>query len=241
MPQQLPSELLGYDRAITVFSPDGRLLQVEYARKTVSQGTTVIGLVCKDGVVFVADKRTVYKLIVPETVEKIFQLDEHIGGAISGLTSDGRVLIERAQKEAQKYKLTYDEKIDVPTLTREICNYKQLYTQFGGARPFGVSLLIGGVDDTGKRLFFTEPSGTFFEYKAVAIGEGAEAVNKFLEDNYNENMTCEEGIKLGLKALKKFVGQKFNIRRVEIAIIPEKTKKFRKLTRKEIEKYLKKK
>jgi len=238
--EALPHDIMGYDRAITVFSPDGRLLQVEYARKSVSQGATAIGIVCKDGVVLVADKRILEKLIVPESVEKVFQVDKHIGATLSGLLSDARVLIERAQTKAQSHKVTYDEPIDVVSLVKDIANQKQLYTQYGGARPYGVSLLIAGVDNSGPRLYMTEPSGIFFEYKATSMGEGATVVTKLLNANYKETMTMDQGLKLGLDALKEVLGQKFNKDRIDVAIIPTSTKEYKKLSKVELEKYLKK-
>ena len=234
----MPVDLMGYDRAITVFSPDGRLLQVEYARKTVSQGATAIGIVCKDGVVLVADKRVLDKLIVASSIEKVFQIDTHIGCTMSGLISDGRILVERAQEEAQRHKLVYDEAIDIITLVRELCNYKQYYTQYAGVRPFGVSLLIAGVDEK-PRLFLTEPSGIFFEYKAVAIGEGAPIVNKILEEKYDENITVENGIELSMKAIKKFLGEKFSKDRIDVAIVDIQTKKYKKISGEELDKYTK--
>ena len=218
----------GYDRAITLFSPDGRLLQVEYARKTVSQGTTSIGITCKEGIVLLADKRIVEKLVVPESVEKIFKIDNHIGAVMSGLISDGRVLIEKAQVKAQNHKVTYDEPIDVYLLTKELCDYIQMFTQYGGARPFGVSLIIGGVNDEPK-LFMTEPSGIFFQYKAIAMGEHADEVMKFLEKKYNYNMKLDDAIDLGVKALKEVLKSKFNKDRIDVAVIPMKTKKFKKV------------
>ncbi len=230
-------ELMGYDRAITVFTPDGRLLQVEYARKTVSQGTTAIGMVCKDGVVLITDKRVTEKLLVPTSIEKIHQIDTHIGATMSGLVSDGRVLIERAQDEAQKHRLTYGEPSDILSIVRSLCDYMQLYTQYGGMRPFGVSLLIAGVDERPK-LYLTELSGVYFEYKATAIGEGSDTAIKMLETNYRESMTMEQGIKLGIRIIKKILGPKFKNERLEVAIIPTETKKFKKLTQKEIDKYI---
>ena len=218
----------GYDRAITLFSPDGRLLQVEYARKTVSQGTTSIGITCKEGVALVADKRLIDKMIVPESVEKIFKIDNHIGAVMSGLISDGRVLIERAQVKAQNHKVTFGEPISVYTLTKEICDYIQLFTQYGGARPFGVSLIIGGVDEK-PRLFMTEPSGIFFEYKAIAMGEHASEVMKYIEKRYKYDMKIEDAVQLGVKALKEALKSKFNKDRVDAAIVSLKNKKFKKV------------
>lgn len=237
--EALPHEIMGYDRAITVFSPDGRLLQVEYARKTVSQGTTTVGIVCKDGVVLVADKRILEKLIVPQSIEKVFQIDKHIGATMSGLISDGRVLVQRAQNKAQSHKITYDEKIDVLSLVKDISDQQQMFTQYAGARPYGVALLVGGVDSTGPRLFMTEPSGIYFEYLATSMGEGSTVVNKFLDDNYKENMAIDQGVRLALNALKEVLGSKFSKDRIDIAIIPMDTKEFKKLQKAELEKYFK--
>ncbi|MCK4714829.1 MAG: archaeal proteasome endopeptidase complex subunit alpha [Candidatus Aenigmarchaeota archaeon] len=235
----IPQRLMGYDRAITVFSPDGRLLQVEYARKTVSQGTTAIGIVCSNGVVLVADKRIIDPLIVAKSVEKVYQVDEHMGATMSGLISDGRMLVQKAQDEAQRHRILYDEKIDVLGLVKEVCDYKQFYTQYAGTRPFGVSLLIAGVDEK-PRLFVTEPSGIYFEYSATSIGEGSVVVNKFLEDKYKPSITTDEGIALAIKALKKVLGSNFKRERIEAAVIPSKTKIYKKLSEKEMESYLKK-
>jgi len=237
--EALPHDIMGYDRAITVFSPDGRLLQVEYARKTVSQGTTAIGIVCKDGVVLVADKRIIEKLIVPESVEKVFQVDKHIGVTLSGLLSDARVLIQKAQMKAQNHKIMYDESIDIMTLAKDIADQQQLFTQYGGARPYGVALLFAGVDESGPRLFMTEPSGILFEYKATSMGEGSAIVNKFLDENYKDNMTIEDGIKMGIATIKEVLGKKFGKERIDIAIVPVSTKLYKKLTHTEIDKYLK--
>lgn len=236
----LPNELMGYDRAITVFSPDGRLLQVEYARRTVQQGTTAIGIVAKDGVALLADKRIIEKLIVPESIEKIFQIAGHIGAAASGLISDARVLIEKAQLDAQRHKMTYDEEIDTITLVKEICNDKQIFTQYAGTRPFGVSLLVAGIDSSGIKLFMTEPSGIFFEYKAAAIGEGSVIANKFFEKHYKDEIKLDEAVILGIKALKEVLGDKFLKERVEIALIHASDKKFIKLNKEEAEKYFSK-
>src|SRR3990172_3500303 len=168
--QSMENQLMGYDRAITMFSPDGRLLQVEYAKKTVRQGSTAIGMVCTDGVLLVADKRIVDKLIIPESVEKIWQIDDHIGATASGILSDARVLIERAQVKAQQHRITYDANIEVITVVKDICDLKQICTQSGGLRPFGVSVLVAGVDDHTPKLFETDPIGIFFQYKATDIG-----------------------------------------------------------------------
>src|SRR3989339_528126 len=161
--QPMPHQLMGYDRAITMFSPDGRLLQVEYAKKTVRQGSTAIAMVCADGVLFVTDKRIIDSLVVPEAVEKIWQIDEHIGATASGIFSDARVLVERAQLRAQQHRLTYDSEIDTLSIVKDISDLKQVCTQSGGLSPFGVALLVAGIDLEGPRLYETDPTGIFFQ------------------------------------------------------------------------------
>ena len=148
-----------YDRASTIFSPDGRLFQVEYAREAVKRGTTTVGLKFNESVVLIVDKRITSHLIEPESIEKIFQIDDYIGCATSGLVADARVLVDRARIDAQINEITYGEKIPINTLVKRICDFKQSYTQFGGVRPFGVVLLIAGIDTTGSHLYSTDPSG----------------------------------------------------------------------------------
>ena len=224
----MPHQLMGYDRAITMFSPDGRLLQVEYAKKTVRQGSTAIGMVCQDGVLLLADKRIVDSLVVPESVEKIWQIDEHIGATASGILSDARVLIERAQLRAQQNKVTYDSPIDVISVVKEIANLKQICTQSGGLRPFGVSVLIAGIDNGVPKLFETDPTGIYFEYKASVIGEEEVDIEEMLQKEYKPEMTIEEGLKLCLAALKKSLGEGFSADRIDAAYIKTKDKKYKK-------------
>ena len=235
----MPHQLMGYDRAITMFSPDGRLLQVEYAKKTVRQGSTAIGIICKDGVLFVTDKRIVDSLVVPESVEKIWQIDEHIGATASGILSDARVLIERSQLRAQQHRITYDSEIDTLTIVKDICDLKQICTQSAGLRPFGVSILVGGIDSDGPKLYETDPTGIFFEYKASVIGEGETEVEEILQKEYNESITIEEALKLCLKALNKILDKKFNATRVDAVYIRTTEKKFKKIDKAKVERVLK--
>ena len=234
--QPMQHQMMGYDRAITMFSPDGRLLQVEYAKKTVRQGSTAIGMVCSDGVLLVADKRVVDSLVVPESVEKIWQIDSHIGASASGILSDARVLIDRAQMKAQQNKVTYDSEIDTLTVVKDMCDLKQVCTQSGGLRPFGVSILVAGIDDSTPKLFETDPIGIYFQYKATAIGEGEIEVEEILHSEYKPELTIEDGLKLSLKALKKVLGENFNIERIDAAYIATAEKKFRRLTKSKLEK-----
>ena len=238
MQQPMPHQLMGYDRAITMFSPDGRLLQVEYAKKTVRQGSTAIGMVCRDGVVLITDKRIVDGLVVAEAVEKIFQIDDHIGATASGILSDARVLVERAQLRAQQNRVTFDVPIDVLSIVKDISNLKQFCTQSGGLRPFGVSLLIGGIDETGAKLFETDPTGIYFQYWATVIGEGEPEIEEALKKEYKADLSLDEAIHLGLKSLYRFIEKDFNYDRVDGAYITHSGKKFTKLKRAEIERHI---
>jgi proteasome alpha subunit len=237
--QPMPHQLMGYDRAITMFSPDGRLLQVEYAKKTVRQGSTAIGMVCSDGVLLVADKRIVDKLVIPESVEKIFQIDEHIASTASGILSDARVLIERAQVKAQQHKVTYDSPIDTVTVVKDICALKQICTQSGGLRPFGVSIILAGIDNDGPKLFETDPTGIYFQFRATVIGEGETEIEEILTRDYSEKLTIEEGLKLAVDALNKVLDKSFNVDRVDAAYITTAEKKFVKVKKDKLERLLK--
>ncbi len=235
--QPMPS--MGYDRAITVFSPDGRLFQVEYAREAVKRGTTSLGIRYKDGVVLAIDKRITSKLVEAKSIEKIFQVDENIGAATSGLVADSRVLIDRARVEAQTNRITYNEPIDIEILAKKICDFKQLYTQHGGVRPFGIALLIAGVNDA-PRLFETDPSGALIEYKATAIGAGRATAMEIFEENYKEDLTRGEAIDLAITVMNEITDGKLSSETVEMALIELKTKQFRKLTLEEVEEHISK-
>jgi proteasome alpha subunit len=223
-----------YDRAITVFSPDGRLYQVEYAREAVKRGTTAIGIKAKDGIVLLVDKRINSRLLESNSVEKIFRIDEHIGVASSGLVGDARSLIDRARVEAQINRISYGEAIDVETLAKKLGDHMQTYTQFGGARPYGTALLIAGVSDGAFRLFETDPSGTLLEYKATGIGTGRPAVMNRFESEYNSDASVQEAVALGISALHDATEGKFELSTIEIGIV-DLVSGFRKLSRSEIE------
>ncbi|MFH1174351.1 MAG: archaeal proteasome endopeptidase complex subunit alpha [archaeon] len=236
--QPVQHQMMGYDRAITMFSPDGRLLQVEYAKKTVKQGSPAIGITCKDGVVLIADKRVLEPLIVNDQIEKIWPIEEHIVATAAGILSDARVLIERAQVKAQQHKVTYGSPVDILTIVKDIADLEQMCTQSGGLRPFGVSMLIAGVDANGIRLFETNPTGIFFPYYATAIGEFDTEIKEYLGKNYKQSMSMDDAIKLGIQALKKVLSENFSADRLEIAIIDVKDKKVKKLQGDKISKYL---
>ena len=218
-----------YDRAITVFSPDGRLFQVEYAMELVNRGATILGIQSAEGVVLGAEEN-IEPLEEAQYSWKIFRVDEHIGAAIVGLSSDARILIDQARIYAQSNKLTYDEPIDTEVVTKRICDIQQMYTQHAGVRPFGVSIIFGGVDKTGARVFGTHPSGTYRGYKATALGAGRETVLAILKDEYKEDMTIEQNKKLSIKCLIKALEARQLPARIKVAVIPTATKKLEMLT-----------
>ncbi len=225
---------MAYDRAITVFSPEGRLYQVEYAREAVKMGSTTIGIKFKDGVALVIDKKVRSRLIEPKSIEKIYIVDDHIGAASSGLMADARILVDYARVTAQVEKVTYNEMIKVESLVKKISDYVQQYTQYGGVRPFGTSLLIAGIDDSDIYLFETEPSGAFTGYKATCIGKGRDTIMAFFEKEYQDNLSMEDSIVLALKALKMVSEDQSQPLNVEIGVIT-KGKKFRIMSQEEVQ------
>jgi len=212
-----PMKQMGYDRAIVVFSPEGRMYQVEYARKAVEKATTVVGVTFTGGVVLVA-ARSIQKLLVPESVEKIAKIDDHIGMAMCGILADSRILADYARVRAQVNRITYNEPIEIGALVKDISDRKQRFTQVGGIRPFGVSLLIAGMDDDAPHLYETDPSGTLREWKAQAIGRGMKDAKKVLVTDYKDGLPKEQAMDLALRALQ--AGEKkLSASGVEIGIV----------------------
>lgn len=227
---------MGYDRAITIFSPDGRLFQVEYAFEAVKKGLTTLGIKAVDGVVLAVEKRRASPLV--EGTEKIKKIDEHVGLAFSGLFGDARILIDQARYYAQIHRLLYGEKIPIELLAKKICDIKQAYTQHGGVRPFGVALLFAGVDRKGPQLIHTDPGGSYIVCRAYAIGAGAQKALEMLEERYSDEIDLEKATLLAVEVLDNVMEGKVDKDRVEIGVISVKDKLFRVLSREEIAKHV---
>jgi proteasome alpha subunit len=227
-----------YDRGITIFSPDGRLYQVEYAREAVKRGTASIGVRTSDGVVLAVDKRIRSPLMERSSVEKIHKADDHIGIASAGHVADARQLIDFARRQAQVNQLRYGEPVGVETLTKEITDYIQQYTQVGGARPFGVALIIGGIVNGEPRLFETDPSGTPYEWKALAVGADRGDIRDYLEEHYDEGMDLDEGVDLALAALASVNEDGLMPEGIGVATVDVETETFGQLTDEEKEAHL---
>jgi len=215
-----------YDRGITIFSPDGRLYQVEYAREAVKRGTASVGVRTADGVVLAADRHARSPLLERDSIEKIHKADDHVGIASAGHVADARQLIDLARRQAQINHLRYGEKIGVESLTKEVTDYIQQYTQTGGARPFGVALLVGGIENGEPRLFETDPSGTPYEWQAVAIGGDRDEIQSFLEDEYEDGMDLEGGLSLALRALASVSDDGLDASGVDVATVDVESEQF---------------
>jgi len=228
-----------YDEDITIFSPQGRLYQVEYARETVKKGSTTIGLKFNKGIIFISIISNSSNIIENKSLEKISKIDENIACTFCGLSADARQIVSLAIDEIQINKVQYGDEISIKNLVENICEYINIFSRYQAVRPFGVVMLFGGIDKTGIHLYATDPSGAFVEYKAICEGKKNESVVKYLEKNYEENLNFEKALILALNALKKSAGKKISSKKLDICVIEE-NKFFKKLTKKEIDKHLKK-
>jgi len=230
-------QVMGYDRSATMLSPDGYILQVEYAEKTVRLGSASIGVNCNEGLVIVADKGKKDELMVPESADKIYEIDDHIMASAAGILSDGRILINQVRVSAQQHRVSYDSPIDVESVIREISDIKQQYTQHPGVRPFAVSVMVAGKTEGKCKLYTSDITGNYFEYKAISIGKNDEKINEMLKKKYRKDMTIDEAIKMSLGIFKEILGENFDINRFNVAFIKKSEDKLKKLNREEIKKF----
>ncbi|MDY6788610.1 MAG: archaeal proteasome endopeptidase complex subunit alpha [Candidatus Nanohaloarchaea archaeon] len=215
---QLGNQNMQYDRAKTIFSPDGRLFQVEYAREAVNKGSTSLGIVYEDGVLLAATRST--PQLQSRNPEKVFKVDDHAAVSTSGLVADGRVLVDEARKRAQQNQMTYGEEIPINVLAKFLADVKQKFTQYGGVRPFGLAMLSGGLTDGNPELYQSDPSGILKEWQAVAIGRGSQEARKIFQEEYDEDMDEESAVKLAVKVLKQ-VEDNIDIDNIEMCLVDQ--------------------
>lgn len=215
-----------YDRGVNTFSPEGRIYQVEYAIEAVKLASTAIGIQTPEGVVLASERRLTSSLMVANSAEKIMEIDSHLGCVSSGLIADSRTMIDRARVEAQNHWFTYNEKMSVESVSRSVGNIAMSFgdddAEEAMARPFGVALLFGGIDHKGPQLYHIDPSGTYRQYDAMAIGSGSEGAQTSLQEVYHKNMTIKEAGVACLTILKQVMEEKLNSTNIEMAsVTPE--------------------
>ncbi len=214
---------MGYDRSATMFAPDGHILQVEYAEKTSRLGSASIGILCDNAVVVVSDRKKKDTLIVEESANKINEIDKHILCVSAGISSDARVLIDKARLSAQQYRITYDSEPSTESIVRDVADAEQQFTQYGGARPFAVSMMFAGINGE-PVLYVTDVTGNYLKYKANAIGENDVKAKELLRKKYKEGMTAKEGLKMILDIFKEMQGEEFDIERFDAGILSKDSK-----------------
>jgi len=239
IPLDIQHQAMGYDRTATMFSPQGHLLQVEYAEKTVRLGSSSIGMTCNDGVFILADLRVEDKLVLPKSANKIYEVDSHIISSVAGIVSDARVLIEKAQVLAQQNRVTYDSPIEPELIIKELANLQQQFTQYGGARPFGVSLMVAGINNQKPELYTSDVTGNYLAYRANAIGENDDKLKDLLREKYTSSLTIKQGVQLALDIFKQVLDKKFNVERFELCYVNSKTGEMKRLYEKDLQNFLK--
>jgi proteasome alpha subunit len=228
-----------YDRALTVFSPEGRLYQVEYALEAVRRGTLAVAVKSGKDVCLAAQIKIPSSLMEADSIDKIFQIDEHIGVAISGLHADSRVLINYSRVQAQSFRLTYDEPVRLNMLVKTIADLYQIYTQYGGIRPWGCSLFFIGIDSIGPHIYTTSPSGIYRSFNAYALGSGEATAREYLTNNYKENMPFNDLINLVLKSLKESIDEDITKENVRLAYVKSEDNLYHSCSKDEIDKFIK--
>ena len=239
MPTEMQHQAMGYDRAATMGSPDGHLLQGEYAEKVIRLGSNSVGLTCKDGVLLIADKRIRDKLIAPESAMKVFEIDEHVMASAAGIASDARVLIDKSRLLAQQHRVSYNSPVEPISVIQMIADNKQMYTQYGGARPYGVAMMIAGISRGRPHLYTSDVTGNFFSYRANAIGENDEQIKEELRKDFRDDMTMDEGLKLAMRIFKEILGKNFELIRFDVGMVPIKEPKIIRIYGDDLKKYVK--
>jgi len=226
----------GYDMTPTMYSPDGRIYQVEYAIETVKRGALAIGVLSKEGVIMAVEEKPRI-LQTANVTQKIFQVDYHIGVAAAGYIPDARVQVDNARFFSQGNRMTYDESVEVATVAKHLADQAHQFTQYGGVRPNGVSMIIAGIDQKGESIYVTDPSGTYVQFAAVAIGAGSDEVNEFLEKHYNADMGLDDAASLAIAAINLKAETKEGINHIKMAKITSKEKVFEKVSETDLQKY----
>jgi len=226
----------GYDMTPTMYSPDGRIYQVEYAIETVKRGTLALGISTKEGVILAVEEKP-RTLQTKNITQKIFQVDFHIGIAAAGYIPDARVQVDGARFFSQGSKMTYDESVEIATVAKYLADQAHQFTQYGGVRPNGVAMIIAGIDQKGESIYITDPSGTYVQYSAIAIGNGSDDVNEFFEQFYNKDMSLEDAAALAIAAINLKAEKKDEVNHIKMAKITTKSKVFEKISESDIQNY----
>ncbi len=220
----------------TMYSPDGRIYQVEYAIETVKRGTLAVGISTKEGVILAVEEKP-QTLQTKNITQKIFQVDFHIGIAAAGYIPDARVQVDGARFFSQGNKMTYDESVEVATVAKYLADQAHQFTQYGGVRPNGVAMIIAGIDQKGESIYITDPSGTYVQYSAIAIGNGSDDVNEFLEQFYSNDMSLEDAAALAIAAINLKADKKDGVNHIKMAKITSESKVFEKISESDIQNY----
>ncbi len=226
----------GYDMTPTMYSPDGRIYQVEYAIETVKRGTLAIGISSKQGVIMAVEEKP-RTLQTSNVTQKIFQVDYHIGVAAAGYIPDARVQVDGARFFSQGNRMTYDESVEVGTVAKHLADQAHQFTQYGGVRPNGVSMIIAGIDQKGESIYVTDPSGTYIQFSAIAIGAGSDDVNAFLEKHYKDDLSIEDAAALAIAAINLKAEAKDGINNIKMAKITTESKTFEKVSESDLQNY----
>ncbi len=226
----------GYDMTPTMYSPDGRIYQVEYAIETVKRGTLAIGISSKQGVIMAVEEKP-RTLQTSNVTQKIFQVDYHIGVAAAGYIPDARVQVDGARFFSQGNRMTYDESVEVATVAKHLADQAHQFTQYGGVRPNGVSMIIAGIDQKGESIYVTDPSGTYIQFSAIAIGAGSDDVNEFLEKHYKDDLSIEDAASLAIAAINLKADAKDVVNNIKMAKITTESKIFEKVSELDLQNY----